>query len=92
MRELEMDDRYEILWDERTVWVNDETGCCIGRFSRFGVDVHKTGDEQMSSGSQCLDCIHDLPHPEAWDRFVASMQTHHGVAVPMEAKPAFAMS
>lgn len=42
--------------DGRSVWVNDHQGCCIGRWSAQGMDVHKTGDEQMSTGLQCLFC------------------------------------
>ena len=43
----------EICWDGRTVWVNDQSGCCIGRFSALGVDVHRTGEQQIATGQQC---------------------------------------
>lgn len=76
----------EVLWDGRTVWVNDATGCCIGRLSRFGVDVHRSGPEQVEDGQQCLDCVH-LPPVLAWPRFILSMAQHHGVLVPEEARP-----
>ena len=79
----------EILWNGSTVWVNDTFGCCIGRFSALGVDVHRSGEEQMVSGQQCLDCINDLEPVEAWMRFLTSMKRFHGVIVPPKAKPAF---
>lgn len=79
----------EILWNGSTVWVNDTFGCCIGRFSALGVDVHRSGEEQMVSGQQCLDCVHDLDPREAWSRFLQSMEIHHGVRIPTAAKPDF---
>ncbi len=69
--------------------VNDHTGCCIGRFSKMGVDVHKAGPDQVATGIQCLDCFHGGDPRELWDRFVISMRNHHGVEVPPGAKPAF---
>ncbi len=77
----------EIINDGRTVWVNTEI--CIGRFSAGGVDVHKDFEGQLNSGDPCLDCIHGLPPRESWDRFVASMLTHHGVIVPETYRPGF---
>lgn len=87
--EGEMTPQFEITWDGRCVWINDQTGCCIGRFTPRGVDVHKTGPEQLASGTQCLDCFDDAEPARAWERFVRSMQQHHGVTVPDTAKPGF---
>lgn len=84
-----MDPQHEVIWDGRCVWINDETGCCIGRFTRRGVDVHKTGPEQLATRTQCLDCFHDVDPVDAWDRFVQSMRKHHSVSVPEAAKPGF---
>jgi len=79
----------EIESDGRVVWVNDPTGCCIGRFSKNGVDVHRTGPEQVELGTQCLDCFHEGNPAEQWDRFVSSMKTHHGVDVSARHRPKF---
>jgi hypothetical protein len=46
----------EITTDGKTVWVNDSQGCCIGRFSKHGIDVHHGIETQMEIGKQCLDC------------------------------------
>jgi len=77
----------EIISDGRTVWVNEASGMCIGRFSARGVDVHRSGDCQLRGESSCLDCVHDLPFDESWDRFVESMLKHHGVSVSASLKP-----
>ena len=88
---ISVSSKHEIIWDGRSVWVNDETGCCIGRFTRRGVDVHKTGPDQVATGIQCLDCFHDVEPAHAWDRFVRSMKLHHGVSVPVSARPGFVL-
>lgn len=87
--EIEATPEFETTWDGRCVWVNDHTGRSIGRFTPRGVDVHKTGPEQLASGTQCLDCFDDAEPARAWDKFVRSMQQHHGVTIPDTAKPGF---
>lgn len=79
----------ELLTDGDTLWVNDHVGMCIERFGARGVDVHRSAAEQVAGAPQCLDCIHDLPPVEAWDRFVSSMAKHHAVRIGPEWKPAF---
>lgn len=74
----------EILWDGNTVWVNGDGGL-LGRFSRRGIDVHRTATEQMSTGIQCLDCS-SIPD---WRAFCSSMRKHHQVDVPGEARPSW---
>src|SRR3546814_1899423 len=83
---------HDIMSDGMTVWVHDEHGACIGRFSRFGVDVHQDFEGQLAGGPQCLDCCHDLPPKESWERFVVSMRNHHGVSVCGQHIPAFVRS
>lgn len=85
-------DEFEILTDGMTVWVNSQSGMCIGRFSKFGVDVHNDLEIQENGGVQCLDCCHDLPHPEAWDRFVSSMQRHYDIALSEDLRPSYAVA
>ncbi len=78
----------EIVSDGRTVWVNGPDGCCLGRFSRFGIDVHKDAAGQQQ-GSQCLDCTHTTPTDMDWARFVLNMMLHHDVVVGDEHRPYF---
>ena len=75
---------HEVVSDGRAVWVN--TSVCLGRFSRFGVDVHQTAEKQLEGEQQCLDCS---TTPD-WDRFKASMLTHHGIVVDDKHCPDFA--
>lgn len=82
---------YLVETDGRVVWVNSSMGMCIGRFSKDGVDVHADYDGQRA-GIHCLDCIHDLPPVEAWDRFVASMKKFHDVDVDASFRPAFVIA
>lgn len=77
----------EIIADGRTVWVNGPDGMCFGRFSRFGIDVHKSFAAQASGLGQCLDCTHSIPGPLEWERFRDGMKSHHGVTVPSACKP-----
>lgn len=83
---LVVDDCFET--DGKTVWVSSHDGHCIGRFSRFGVDVHQTAEQQMSGSSECLFCTHP-PTPPSWPDFVAAMHQHHGVVVPETLRPAW---
>jgi hypothetical protein len=76
----------EIVSDGRCVWVNDDQGACIGRFSKRGVDVHRTLAEQLAEGKQCLVCSHGTAD---WDVFVSAMLEHHGVAVGSEHRPSW---
>lgn len=77
------------------VWVNDQNGCCIGRFGRLGVDVHYTVDPETlehvdKHGNPmhgvCADCA-AVPGLEGWERFKASMLEVHDVVVTDDHKP-----
>ena len=80
---------FQIDFDGATVWVNAPDGSCVGRFSRFGIDVHRTVAEQTATGEQCIECTHECPTPSEWDRFIELMRTHYTVQVPAVAKPKF---
>lgn len=71
-----------------TVWVHDAGGVCIGRFSRFGAEVHGTVQEQVA-GKTYRDCVHGLPPRESWERFVRSMKLHHAVVIGEHYRPNF---
>ena len=85
VRDPKTDD--EIGWDGKTVWVNSgQDGSNIGRFSRFGVDVHATVTKQLETGKQCLNCSAD-GSIDGWDAFCELMRKHHRVTIPKEARP-----
>jgi hypothetical protein len=80
---------HQIIADGKTVWVNSETtGVCIGRFSRFGIDIHRDYATQSEKG-ECLDCTHSLPLIEDWHRFRDGMKTYYGVLIADSAMPLF---
>lgn len=76
--------------DGRTVWVHAPDGSCIGRFSAFGIDIHKTGSEQMETGTQCLFCVEGVkpfarrPDRGLWLLFVEKMKELYGIEVPID--------
>jgi len=80
---------HEIRSAVSAVWVNDDTGHCIGRFGRLGIDVHYPVAAQLEHGDQCLACSHGRTGEEDWQRFRALMLEHHGVDVPDTARPGF---
>lgn len=81
---------HEIFTDGRTVWVNGADGMCIGRYSRFGVDVHNDAEGQVATGKQCLECVHDLPPDQAWDRFRDAMRRHWAIEIDEALRPDYA--
>lgn len=74
----------EIQIGTRAIWVNADTGECIGRFGVYGIDVHRPVADQHLG--ECLECTHGRTTREDWHRFQRSMLAHHGVdmsGVPM---------
>jgi hypothetical protein len=67
--------------DGVTVWVDTVAGFTVGRFSRFGIDVH------TADASGCIDCTHTKPGPREWVRFQNGMAAHHGIDVGEEHRP-----
>lgn len=69
--------KYEYHQDGITVWVNGETGL-IGRFGKFGVDVHRISKEQRTKG-ECLACTHEETGINEWHFFVRMMLKHYAI-------------
>lgn len=74
---------FQILWDGKTVWINDSRGISRARYSGLSqaIDVH-TDFETQQSGRTCLAC-----GPGDWPAFVREVHTHLGLTVPDAAKP-----
>jgi len=70
----------EISNDSVTVWVNTEASN-IGRFGRYGIDVHTTLDAQLQGASECLACTHGPTHLAEWRRFQLLMLEHYGIEI-----------
>lgn len=79
---------HEVTSDGRVVWVNSaETGMCLGRFGRGGIDIHHDIEMQKAEGKQCLHCTHTLPTEKDWHTFVTKMKEHYEVSVGEEHRP-----
>lgn len=83
-----MEIKPEIMSDGKTVWVNGADGCCLGRFSWAGIDVHKDAEGQQESG-QCLDCKAGPTTYEDWLRFKDGMLQHYNVKIAKKHIPQF---
>lgn len=84
-----MTDQAQIETDGRTVWVNGSDGMCLGRFSRFGIDIHRTFAEQAAGLGECLECTHKVATNADWERFQVGMMAHHKVIVGAQFRPAW---
>jgi hypothetical protein len=69
---------FKIIYAERAVWINDETGC-LGRFGRLGVDVHRIMEQQMEGLPVCLACTHEPTSLDDWELFKDAMLKYHNV-------------
>lgn len=68
--------------DGATLWVNGPDGSAVGRFAkRFGIDVHRSGTEQMKGLGECLFCTHTPPGEGEWHEFVEAMRRHYGLQI-----------
>ena len=80
---------HEVMSDGRTVWVNAADGCCVGRFSKQGIDVHYGAEQQMLIGRQCLQCKKGPCDAEDWLEFRAAMRLHFNINVAEAHAPTF---
>lgn len=80
---------HEVLIDKKRgiVWINSGVdGSCIGRFSkRAGMDVHRSGTDQMQGKGECLHCTHGEASKGDWLLFIRLMKQHYNVTIKPEA-------
>ncbi len=82
----EIQDGFEISSDGRTVWVNDPF-INVGRFSRNGIDIHHSAEQQIVGGKQCLDCKAGPCTEADWEYFKAGMLRVYNVLIEDKHKP-----
>lgn len=86
----------QVLSDGSRIWVNGLSGESLARHSRFGetviIDIHNALCTQRQTGSECLDCRHDLKGSNAYEYFVLSLKRNFGVEVSEEHRPHWARS
>ena len=76
---------FTIETDGVTVWINNAVGC-IGRFAKYGIDVHSDPTEQHELG-ECLYCTHTRTTKADWIMFLFQMYKHHGIKIPIKYEP-----
>ena len=79
---------YQVEVGHAAVWVNADTGECIGRFGLYGVDVHRRIGDQGALG-ECLKCTHERTTAADWKIFQDAMMEHHGVDLSRLSAPSF---
>ena len=80
---------HEVMSDGRTVWVNAADGCCVGRFSEKGIDVHYNAEKQLLFGRQCLQCKRGPTDLADWYEFKHAMHLHYTITVAEKHRPKF---
>lgn len=68
------------------LWIHSAAdGSTVGRFGKFGIDLHNTITDQMAGLPQCRLCTHHRPTQADWDQFRALALKWWGVEVPEDA-------
>lgn len=78
---------HQIITNGSVIWVNDSTGHCVARFSKRGIDIHKSVKEQVGGSPQCLKCTHTKPDWGDWLMFKSDMLKLHGATITNSHKP-----
>lgn len=63
------------------IWIHASDGSTVGRFSRFGIDLHNTVTEQMAGAPQCRLCTHGRPSEDDWALFRQKASEWWGVHI-----------
>ncbi len=80
----------EIKSDGRTVWVNSgEDGTNLARFSKMGIDIHKTSEQQIATGKQCIDCKPGPTSYSDWKGFKQTMLDIYKIKISNKHMPDF---
>ena len=79
----------EVIFDGKTVWVNGPDGGCLARFGIKGLDIHKTTEQQIKTGTQCIACTHHRPSLSDWGAFKMKVTELYGTNIPDNAKPSW---
>ena len=80
-----MEYQVETSIQRNVVWVHASDGSTVGRFGRFGIDLHNTITEQLNCMPQCRLCTHDSVTSGDWDTFRAKALEWWGVEIPVDA-------
>lgn len=86
---VEIKGGFEIRWSESTVWVTAPDGGTLGRFSRWGMDIHKPTRDQLAKGVACDHCTHELPGRKEWEGFLIYFKVVYKLVIPAAAEPSW---
>jgi uncharacterized protein (DUF736 family) len=75
----------EISEQKDKVWIHASDGSTVGRFGKFGVDLHNTVSEQMNGAPECRLCTHGKVTENDWNLFREKAKEFWGVSVPQDA-------
>lgn len=81
--------KFEIFTDGRTVWINASDGSSVGRFGRMGIDIHTSADDQMNGAPQCLACTHERTTVSDWHKFQVLMKQHFDIDIDVSLMPMY---
>lgn len=74
----------EVSHCKRTVWVHASDGSTVGRFGKFGVDIHNTVTEQLNGAPECRLCTHGQVTIVEWNLFIDKSKEYWGVTIDPE--------
>jgi len=55
---MDMEYKLQLAQLRDTVWIHASDGVTVGRFGKFGIDIHNSMEVQLETGVQCLLCTH----------------------------------
>jgi len=74
--------RYSIRSNNEKLWVHCSSGETVGRFDvRFGMDIHRSVQDQLNGKPTCLFCTHKRPTQAEFDFFVKKAFELWGVSI-----------
>lgn len=78
---------YQVEWSQtrNMVWIHASDGSTVGRFGRFGIDLHNTVTDQLKGLPQCRLCTHHQSSTKDWLTFREKAKEWWNVTVPEDA-------
>ncbi|MFT6347040.1 MAG: hypothetical protein ACJAYB_000021 [Psychromonas sp.] len=75
--------KYEIQTSANrdTVWIHCDDGSTVGRFSKYGIDLHNSISDQMAGAPECRFCTHGAVNEKDWAMFIKKAFEFWGVVV-----------
>lgn len=73
---------FEASPDAKTIWIHCSDGSTVGRFSRFGIDLHNPVSEQIKGAPECRFCTHSQPSISDWDMFRSKAFEYWNITIP----------